>query len=185
MLLWRVVRRTVHQSLASKCLLGFSCNTPDQTCVVPPWQILSDTKELQKEINNLTGKLDRTFAVTDELVFKVKCKPCTSRFKCFSVTRTTFFSLIYQVYYVNNMFIFLISRRTLKKMNPFANPTSTWLHCMKYVIMFDHLTCHFSQKRCFMLTFHLILFCRTAISWSKPSRTPVQFWERSEIWRSR
>lgn len=34
-------------------------------------QILSDTKELQKEINSLTGKLDRTFAVTDELVFKV------------------------------------------------------------------------------------------------------------------
>ncbi|XP_029011198.1 coiled-coil domain-containing protein 22 [Betta splendens] len=33
-------------------------------------KILSDTKELQKDINNLTGKLDRTFAVTDELVFK-------------------------------------------------------------------------------------------------------------------
>eukprot|EP00069_Balaena_mysticetus_P003405 bmy_16651T0 len=33
-------------------------------------QILSDTKELQKEINSLSGKLDRTFAVTDELVFK-------------------------------------------------------------------------------------------------------------------
>lgn len=33
-------------------------------------KILSDTKELQKEINSLTGKLDRTFAVTDELVFK-------------------------------------------------------------------------------------------------------------------
>ncbi|XP_035512207.1 coiled-coil domain-containing protein 22 [Morone saxatilis] len=33
-------------------------------------KILLDTKELQKEINNLTGKLDRTFAVTDELVFK-------------------------------------------------------------------------------------------------------------------
>nr|XP_020648605.1 coiled-coil domain-containing protein 22 isoform X1 [Pogona vitticeps]XP_020648606.1 coiled-coil domain-containing protein 22 isoform X1 [Pogona vitticeps] len=33
-------------------------------------KILSDTKELQKEINALTGKLDRTFAVTDELVFK-------------------------------------------------------------------------------------------------------------------
>ncbi|XP_007906087.1 coiled-coil domain-containing protein 22 isoform X2 [Callorhinchus milii] len=32
--------------------------------------ILSDTKELQKEINSLTGKLDRTFAVTDELLFK-------------------------------------------------------------------------------------------------------------------
>lgn len=37
----------------------------------PLWQILSDTRELQKEINSLTGKLDRTFAVTDELVFKV------------------------------------------------------------------------------------------------------------------
>ncbi|KAJ6654550.1 hypothetical protein lerEdw1_006857 [Lerista edwardsae] len=33
-------------------------------------KILSDTKGLQKEINALTGKLDRTFAVTDELVFK-------------------------------------------------------------------------------------------------------------------
>ncbi|NP_001083358.1 coiled-coil domain-containing protein 22 [Xenopus laevis] len=33
-------------------------------------KILSDTKELQKEINNLTGKVDRTFVVTDELVFK-------------------------------------------------------------------------------------------------------------------
>ncbi|XP_053148859.1 coiled-coil domain-containing protein 22 isoform X2 [Hemicordylus capensis] len=33
-------------------------------------KILSDTRGLQKEINGLTGKLDRTFAVTDELVFK-------------------------------------------------------------------------------------------------------------------
>ncbi|XP_002917791.2 coiled-coil domain-containing protein 22 isoform X2 [Ailuropoda melanoleuca] len=33
-------------------------------------KILSDTRELQKEINSLSGKLDRTFAVTDELVFK-------------------------------------------------------------------------------------------------------------------
>ncbi|KAH1180796.1 coiled-coil domain-containing protein 22 [Mauremys mutica] len=33
-------------------------------------KILSDTRALQKEINGLSGKLDRTFAVTDELVFK-------------------------------------------------------------------------------------------------------------------
>lgn len=33
-------------------------------------KILSDTKDLQKEINGLAGKLDRTFAVTDEVVFK-------------------------------------------------------------------------------------------------------------------
>uniref|UniRef100_A0AAX7SL31 Coiled-coil domain-containing protein 22 n=1 Tax=Astatotilapia calliptera TaxID=8154 RepID=A0AAX7SL31_ASTCA len=42
-------------------------------------KILSDTKELQKEINNLTGKLDRTFAVTDELVFKDAKKDETVR----------------------------------------------------------------------------------------------------------
>lgn len=36
---------------------------------------MSDTKELQKEINSLSGKLDRTFAVTDELVFKVRDRP--------------------------------------------------------------------------------------------------------------
>ncbi|ELK32385.1 Coiled-coil domain-containing protein 22 [Myotis davidii] len=33
-------------------------------------KILSDTKQLQKEIDSLSGKLDWTFAVTDELVFK-------------------------------------------------------------------------------------------------------------------
>ncbi|KAM9113480.1 coiled-coil domain-containing protein 22 isoform 2-T3 [Pangshura tecta] len=33
-------------------------------------KILSDTRTLQKELNSLTGKLERTFAVTDELVFK-------------------------------------------------------------------------------------------------------------------
>lgn len=39
-------------------------------------QILMDTKHLQKEINALTGKLDRTFAVTDEVVFKVTPPVC-------------------------------------------------------------------------------------------------------------
>ncbi|XP_019341454.1 coiled-coil domain-containing protein 22 isoform X3 [Alligator mississippiensis] len=33
-------------------------------------RVLSDTRGLQKEINGLTGKLERTFAVTDELIFK-------------------------------------------------------------------------------------------------------------------
>ena len=35
-------------------------------------QILIDTKSIQKEINNLSGKLDRTFTVTDELIFRVR-----------------------------------------------------------------------------------------------------------------
>ncbi|PFX20789.1 Coiled-coil domain-containing protein 22-like [Stylophora pistillata] len=36
-------------------------------------KILIDTKDLQKEINQLSGKLERTFAVTDELIFR-NCK---------------------------------------------------------------------------------------------------------------
>lgn len=34
-------------------------------------KVLSDTRALQKEINNLTGQLDRQFTVTDDLLFKV------------------------------------------------------------------------------------------------------------------
>ena len=34
-------------------------------------QVLQDTRAVQKDINLLTGKLDRTFTVTDELIFKV------------------------------------------------------------------------------------------------------------------
>lgn len=33
-------------------------------------KVLADTKSVQKEINHLSGVLDRTFAVTDELIFK-------------------------------------------------------------------------------------------------------------------
>lgn len=56
--------KTIH---SYQHMLFSNCNVPFQNWL----QILSDTKELQKEINNLTGKLDRTFAVTDEMVFKV------------------------------------------------------------------------------------------------------------------
>jgi len=34
-------------------------------------QVLIDTRTVQKEINQLTGKLDRQFTVTDELIFRV------------------------------------------------------------------------------------------------------------------
>ncbi|KAK3099768.1 hypothetical protein FSP39_009318 [Pinctada imbricata] len=33
-------------------------------------KVLVDTKSIQKEINSLSGKLDRTFTVTDELIFR-------------------------------------------------------------------------------------------------------------------
>ncbi len=62
-------RRRLKHYDGFECVLCVSCNVPHQHFT--SMQILSDTKELQKEINNLTGKLDRTFAVTDELVFKV------------------------------------------------------------------------------------------------------------------
>lgn len=45
------------------------------------FQILMDTKHLQKDINGLTGKLDRTFAVTDEMVFKVNLGFCSRTFR--------------------------------------------------------------------------------------------------------
>uniref|UniRef100_UPI000B4C855E coiled-coil domain-containing protein 22 n=1 Tax=Lonchura striata TaxID=40157 RepID=UPI000B4C855E len=35
-------------------------------------KILEDTRALQKEINALVGKLERTFSVTDELLFKIE-----------------------------------------------------------------------------------------------------------------
>ena len=34
-------------------------------------KILTDTRYVQKEINQLSGKLDRTFKVTDEQIYKV------------------------------------------------------------------------------------------------------------------
>lgn len=34
-------------------------------------KVLEDTRELQKEINNISGQLDRQFTVTDDLLFKV------------------------------------------------------------------------------------------------------------------
>lgn len=50
----------------------FSCSRTQASSPKPVlFQILMDTKHLQKDINSLTGKLDRTFAVTDEMVFKV------------------------------------------------------------------------------------------------------------------
>ncbi|OXA51730.1 coiled-coil domain-containing protein 22 [Folsomia candida] len=37
-------------------------------------KVLGQTKEIQKDINTLSGRLDRTFAVADELIFKVADK---------------------------------------------------------------------------------------------------------------
>jgi len=36
-------------------------------------QVLNDTRQVQKEINQLSGKLDRVFVVTEEQIYKVFC----------------------------------------------------------------------------------------------------------------
>jgi hypothetical protein len=50
------------------------CSVPSQVIyclVLLTFQVLQDTRVIQKEINFLCGKLDRIFAVTDEIIFKV------------------------------------------------------------------------------------------------------------------
>nr|XP_032828174.1 coiled-coil domain-containing protein 22 isoform X2 [Petromyzon marinus] len=42
-------------------------------------KVLADTREVQKDINGLAGKLERTFSVTDELLFKDAKKDETAR----------------------------------------------------------------------------------------------------------
>jgi endonuclease III-like uncharacterized protein len=44
-------------------------------------RVLADTRQVQKEINQLTGRLDRSFAVADELIFKVSLESI-----CYSTT---------------------------------------------------------------------------------------------------
>lgn len=84
--------------------------------------------------------------------------------------------------------IFFSPHRMPKKTNPSANPTSTWLLCMKYVIVFVWIS-YTSVYLLFVLLsqnkFYVLFLCRTAISWSKPLKTLVPFCERFEIWRSR
>lgn len=35
-------------------------------------KVLKDTREVQKEINNLTGQLERSFTIADETIFRVR-----------------------------------------------------------------------------------------------------------------
>ena len=54
-------------------------------------KVLIESRTLQKEINNLSGKLERIFNSTDELLFKVACFIC---FFSFSMTLILVFFLI-------------------------------------------------------------------------------------------
>lgn len=60
--------KDVNRSAYTRRILEIVSNIKKQNNEIE--NVLTDTKTLQKEINSLTGKLDRTFTVTDELVFK-------------------------------------------------------------------------------------------------------------------
>ncbi|CAI9731695.1 Hypothetical predicted protein [Octopus vulgaris] len=60
--------KDVNRSSYTRRIIEIVSNIKKQNAEID--KVLIDTKALQKEINFLTGKLDRTFTVTDELVFK-------------------------------------------------------------------------------------------------------------------
>ncbi|CAL1536601.1 unnamed protein product [Lymnaea stagnalis] len=60
--------KDVNRSAYTRKILEIVANIKKQKQEID--KILLDTKSVQKEINSLSGKLDRTFTVTDELIFK-------------------------------------------------------------------------------------------------------------------
>lgn len=76
-------------------------------------KIICDTRELQKEINAVTGQLDRQFTVTDDLLFKV--------FAHFSIwTAKQCFSISY-----------IFAYRMQRKMRQRKKRTNCWPHCIR------------------------------------------------------
>lgn len=60
--------KDVNRSAYTKRIMEIVSNIKKQKDEID--KVLIDTRTIQKEINNLTGKLDRTFTVTDELIFR-------------------------------------------------------------------------------------------------------------------
>lgn len=53
----------------TKRILEIVGNTKKQNQEIQ--KILADTRQVQKEINNLTGQVDRSFTLCDEIIFRV------------------------------------------------------------------------------------------------------------------
>ncbi|XP_050417021.2 coiled-coil domain-containing protein 22 homolog [Patella vulgata] len=60
--------KDVNRSAYTRKILEIVANIKKQKQEID--KVLVDTKSIQKEINSLSGKLDRTFTVTDELIFR-------------------------------------------------------------------------------------------------------------------
>ncbi|XP_015773725.1 PREDICTED: coiled-coil domain-containing protein 22 homolog [Acropora digitifera] len=65
---YETMRKDVNRSAYTRRILEIVGNIEKQREEIK--KILIDTKVVQKEINQLSGKLDRTFSVTDELIFR-------------------------------------------------------------------------------------------------------------------
>ncbi|KAK2549683.1 Coiled-coil domain-containing protein 22-like protein [Acropora cervicornis] len=65
---YETMRKDVNRSAYTSRILEIVGNIEKQREEIK--KILIDTKAVQKEINQLSGKLDRTFSVTDELIFR-------------------------------------------------------------------------------------------------------------------
>ena len=61
--------KDVNRSAYTRRILEIVSNIKKQKVGID--QVLIDTRAIQKDINQLSGKLDRTFTVTDELIFRV------------------------------------------------------------------------------------------------------------------
>ncbi|KAJ7376868.1 Coiled-coil domain-containing protein 22 [Desmophyllum pertusum] len=67
---YETMRKDVNRSAYTRRILEIVGNIKKQKEEIN--KILIDTKAVQKEINQLSGKLDRTFAATDELIFRIE-----------------------------------------------------------------------------------------------------------------
>lgn len=69
--------KDVNRSTYTRRILEIVSNIKKQKTEID--KVLLDTRSVQKEINQLSGKLDRTFTVTDELIFRDAKKDETTR----------------------------------------------------------------------------------------------------------
>lgn len=69
--------KDVNRAAYTKRIMEIISNINKQNCDIQ--KVLQDTKGVQKEINHMSGKLDRTFTVTDELIFRDAKKDETIR----------------------------------------------------------------------------------------------------------
>lgn len=117
-------------------------------------KVLIDTRELQKEINLITGQLDRQFTVTDDLLFKVSVFVESDAMVAVQIPPKYRFVLRFTNYCKLNFYP--ISYRRPNETNTRKTHTNYWPRCMLTVTIW----CRWCKR--------LVLLCvKYAISKSK------------------